>query len=179
MEENLEKGVEEETVETPVNDEAVEDAQEQAVEEASPCAELENRYLRLLADFDNYKRRTLKEKEDIYQYANGKLVEDLLPILDAFDMALAAVPEDKDEVFTGFVEGIQATQRQLFESLAKHGLERIKAVGEIYDPRFHEAIMMVEDSSVPPQTIIDELRAGYKLKDKVLRPTVCRVATGQ
>lgn len=152
---------------------------EESAPEADAQAELEKRYLRLLADFDNHKRRTVKEKEDIYQYANGRLIEDLLPTLDAFDLALAALPEEKDEALASFAEGMSAISRKLFEALEKHGLTRIQAVGEIYDPHYHEAIMMVEDDSVPPQTIIDELRAGYKLKDRVLRPTVCRVATGK
>lgn len=145
-------------------------------EKEDPCAEVESRYLRLLADFENFKKRTVKEKEDIYKYANQTLLENILPVLDAFELAMKSLPEEPEESLKGFGEGIKNIQRQLMEILNKVGLERIDALGKTYDPVYHEAIMMVPDDTVPPQTIIDELRAGYTFKERVIRPTVCRVS---
>lgn len=171
-----------EHIEQPLDDlerEETIDAVEEELAEVStedPCAELESRYVRLMADFDNHKKRTQKEKDDIYKYANQSLVESLLPILDAFELAMKSLPEDAEEAFKGFGDGVSNIQRQLNEVLEKSGLTRIDAYGEPYDPVYHEAVMMVPDSEVPPHTIIDELRAGYRFKDRVIRPTVCRVS---
>lgn len=149
-------------------------------EEASPSGagnpELENRYIRLLADFDNYKRRTQREKADIYQYANESLIKEILPVLDAFDMALQTAPSSDDDSHNSVMTGLEQIQRQLMTVLEGAGLSRIAGLGESYDPVYHEAIMVDENADAPANTIIDELRAGYQFKDKVLRPTVCRVS---
>lgn len=144
--------------------------------EAEPDKASDTRYLRLLADFDNYKRRTQREKAEIYQYANESLIKDLLPVLDAFDMALQTAPVEDDETHKSVMAGLEQTQRQLLSVLEGAGLSRIAGAGEPYDPVYHEAIMVVDDAEAPANTIIDELRAGYQFKDKVLRPTVCRVS---
>lgn len=144
--------------------------------EAEPDKASDTRYLRLLADFDNYKRRTQREKAEIYQYANESLIKDLLPVLDAFDMALQTAPAEDDETHKSVMTGLEQIQRQLLSVLEGAGLSRIAGAGEPYDPVYHEAIMVVDDAEVPANTIIDELRAGYQFKDKVLRPTVCRVS---
>lgn len=144
--------------------------------EAEPDKASDTRYLRLLADFDNYKRRTQREKAEIYQYANESLIKDLLPVLDAFDMALQTAPAEDDETHKSVMTGLEQIQRQLLSALEGAGLSRIAGAGEPYDPVYHEAIMVVDDVEAPANTIIDELRAGYQFKDKVLRPTVCRVS---
>ena len=144
--------------------------------EAEPDKASDTRYLRLLADFDNYKRRTQREKAEIYQYANERLIKDLLPVLDAFDMALQTAPAEDDETHKSVMIGLEQIQRQLLSALEGAGLSRIAGAGEPYDPVYHEAIMVVDDAEAPANTIIDELRAGYQFKDKVLRPTVCRVS---
>ncbi|MFP5527239.1 nucleotide exchange factor GrpE [Peptococcus simiae] len=138
--------------------------------------ELENRYIRLLADFDNYKRRTQREKADIYQYANESLIKEILPVLDAFDMALQTAPSSDDDSHKSVMTGLEQIQRQLMTVLEGAGLSRIAGLGESYDPVYHEAIMVDENADAPANTIIDELRTGYQFKDKVLRPTVCRVS---
>ncbi len=157
--------------------EVVEEVVEQEANENSAYDELNTRYLRLLADFDNFKRRTTNEKNDIYQYGNMNLVKELLPVLDSFELAMKNEPTSEE--IAAFKDGFEKVQRQLVDSLAKAGLERIKALHEQYDPTYHEAIMVVEDDSAEPNTVIDELRAGYIFKDKVLRPTVCRVTSNK
>lgn len=139
---------------------------------------LNTRYMRLLADFDNYKRRVNQEKKDLVQYSNMELIKEMLPVLDAFELGLQAVPEEKDENLAAFVEGTEKIRKQLIDVLGKAGLTEIEADCTPFDPNYHEAIMLVEDDSVPPQTITDVLRTGYMFKEKVIRPTVCRVSQG-
>ncbi|MEE0229692.1 MAG: nucleotide exchange factor GrpE [Peptococcaceae bacterium] len=148
---------------------------EESKAEDSAYDELNKRYLRLLADFDNYKRRTSSEKDDVYKYGAMNLIKELLPVLDSFELALKNPPADAIESVKAYQDGFEKVQRQLVDNLGKAGLERIEALGKEYDPNFHEAIMVVDDDSQPANTVIDELRAGYKFKDKVIRPTVCRV----
>ena len=162
----------EETTEPEV--EVAEEAEAPA-EDNSAYEELNKRYLRLLADFDNFKRRTTTEKEDIAKYGTMTLVKELLPVLDSFELALKNPPADSEESVKAFQEGFEKVQKQLLDCLTKAGLERIEAIGQEYDPNFHEAIMVVDDESQPANTVFDELRAGYKFKEKVIRPTVCRV----
>lgn len=168
-----------ENVEVPETETEMEEKEEQAEESApvedSAYEELNKRYLRLLADFDNFKRRTAGEKEDIAKYGTMTLVKELLPVLDSFELALKNPPVDSEENLAAYQEGFAKVQKQFIDCLGKAGLERIEAIGQEYDPNFHEAIMVVDDESQPANTVFDELRAGYKFKDKVIRPTVCRV----
>lgn len=172
---------EQEQAKDPIQDETTpeEVVEPEVVEESkaedSAYDELNKRYLRLLADFDNYKRRTSSEKDDIYKYGAMNLIKELLPVLDSFELALKNPPADAIESLKAYQDGFEKVQRQLVDNLGKAGLERIEALGKEYDPNFHEAIMVVDDDSQPANTVIDELRAGYKFKDKVIRPTVCRV----
>ena len=172
---------EQEQAKGPIQDETTpeEVVEPEVVEESkaedSAYDELNKRYLRLLADFDNYKRRTSSEKDDIYKYGAMNLIKELLPVLDSFELALKNPPADAIESVKAYQDGFEKVQRQLVDNLGKAGLERIEALGKEYDPNFHEAIMVVDDDSQPANTVIDELRAGYKFKDKVIRPTVCRV----
>lgn len=168
-----EKAPETEACESEIVEETPTD--EKAPAEDSAYDELNKRYLRLLADFDNYKRRTASEKEDIAKYGNVNLVKELLPVLDSFELALKNPPADSAESLKAFQDGFEKVQKQLIDCLGKAGLERIEALGREYDPHFHEAIMVVDDDSQPANTVFDELRAGYLFKDKVIRPTVCRV----
>ena len=172
---------EQEQAKDPIQDETTpeEVVEPEVVEESkaedSAYDELNKRYLRLLADFDNYKRRTSGEKDDIYKYGAMNLIKELLPVLDSFELALKNPPADAIESVKAYQDGFEKVQRQLVDNLGKAGLERIEALGKEYDPNFHEAIMVVDDDSQPANIVIDELRAGYKFKDKVIRPTVCRV----
>ena len=172
---------EQEQAKDPIQDETTpeEVVEPEVVEESkaedSAYDELNKRYLRLLADFDNYKRRTSSEKDDIYKYGAINLIKELLPVLDSFELALKNPPADAIESVKAYQDGFEKVQRQLVDNLGKAGLERIEALGKEYDPNFHEAIMVVDDDSQPANIVIDELRAGYKFKDKVIRPTVCRV----
>ena len=169
-----------------VNEETLEEQEVEVVEEENTKtqdnpleAELESlnkRYMLLLADFDNFKRRTQVEKAQIYELGNEALIKSLLPGLDAFDMAFKALPENLEEPLKSFAVGMEAVYKKFRDSLEANGVTEIEALGKIYDPVYHEAVMTVEDNSVENDTIIDVLQKGYQLKDKVIRPSVCRVA---
>ena len=186
---NLKKGVRimcKENQNEMVNEETLEEQEVEVVEEENTKtqdnpleAELESlnkRYMLLLADFDNFKRRTQVEKAQIYELGNEALIKSLLPGLDAFDMAFKALPENLEEPLKSFAVGMEAVYKKFRDSLEANGVTEIEALGKIYDPVYHEAVMTVEDSSVENDTIVDVLQKGYQLKDKVIRPSVCRVA---
>ncbi|MCX7570809.1 nucleotide exchange factor GrpE [Tumebacillus sp. DT12] len=131
------------------------------------------RYLRAQADFDNFRRRSRQEKEEFATYANVKILEELLPVLDTFDMALKT-QEGSDVKM--LLAGIEMVHRQLITTLGNYGLQEIGAVGQPFDPNLHEGIMQVESAEHPANTVVEELRKGYKVKDKVVRPSMVKVS---
>jgi molecular chaperone GrpE len=131
------------------------------------------RYQRLAADFENYKRRTRQELADRTQYANEELLRKLLPILDNFQRALDHTPSTVDP---GWLEGIKMVARQFEATLADQGLTPISALGEPFDPSQHEAIARQETDEQPEGTIVEEMQPGYRLHERVLRPTLVKVA---
>ena len=131
------------------------------------------RYQRLAADFENYKRRTRQELADRTQYANEELLRRLLPILDNFKRALDHAPEGLDR---NWFEGIKLVARQFEETLQAQGLAAIPAVGEKFDPTQHEAIASEETDEHEEGTVVEEMQPGYRLHNRVLRPTLVKVA---
>lgn len=128
---------------------------------------------RLKAEFDNYKKRNLKEQGwKITLFSEG-LIKQFLPIVDDLERALDVAK--KEEEVTSFVQGVEIIFNQLKNTLEKQGLEQIRAKGEPFDPYLHEAIMKVELDEYPDNIIIEEMRKGYKLKNRVLRPTMVKV----
>lgn len=138
--------------------------------------EARNRLLRLHADFDNFRKRSQKEKEEWYQYASVGILEKLLPVVDNFERALTSLDTQSEEV-KGLLAGINMIYRQLVETLQKEGLEAIQSVGEIFDPNLHEAILQVpQEEGQQDSQVVEELRKGYRFKERVLRPTLVKVA---
>ncbi|MDD3653934.1 MAG: nucleotide exchange factor GrpE [Desulfotomaculaceae bacterium] len=131
-----------------------------------------NRLARVQADYDNFRRRTRKEKADFYKYASEPLVVALLPVLDNFERALAAEGESVES----FKSGVQMIFRQLMDILEAEGLTPVLAVGEQFDPTRHEAVLQAQTDEYPDNTIIEEFSRGYCLKDKVIRPSMVKVA---
>jgi molecular chaperone GrpE len=130
------------------------------------------RYQRLSADFENLKRRTRQELADRTQYANAQLIAGLLPLLDNFQRALAHAPQGVDPAWFA---GVEMIARQFEETLQTHGVQAIKAVGEPFDPKQHEAIAK-EESDQQAGTVVAEVQRGYRLNDRVLRPTLVKIA---
>jgi len=130
---------------------------------------------RLQADFDNYRKRVMREQTVLVERAAERLVEDLLPAPDAFDLAMGSVanlPSEHEKV----KKGIELTYAQLRAVLEKAGLERLDPVGEPFDPTEHDAVMHVEEGEHDEPTVVDVMRAGYRLKGRTLRPAMVKVA---
>lgn len=138
------------------------------------AAEHYDRYLRALADFENYRRRVQREREEWTRLAQERLLRDLLPVLDNFDRALQVDPDPGQ--LQGFVAGIELIRRELLKVLERIGVISFSAVGEPFDPQRHEAVMRVETTEVPSQTVVEEIERGYLLGDRVLRPARVKVA---
>ena len=171
----VEDKVTEESVETTeTNDEMQDEIASKEAELAQSLEELNQRYVRLVADFDNYRRRTAQEKSELSEYSISKLITALLPVLDNFERALSAA--EANEQIKGYLKGMEMVYAQLFTTLEKEGLAVINAKGEIFDPKKHEAIMTVEDPDSPDDTVVEELQKGYTFKEKVIRPTMCKVS---
>jgi molecular chaperone GrpE len=136
---------------------------------------LVNRYQRLQADFDNYKKRSRKELEDMAKYGAEKLVLGLLPVLDNFSRALEAAPQEGE--VGKYMSGMDMIYRQWLDVLKSEGLMEIEAVGQPFDPEKHHAVMQVEAESAEEDNIVkEELQVGYTLNGKVIRPSMVKVA---
>lgn len=133
----------------------------------------QDQYLRLAADFENFKKRARQEQMDTVQYANSTLVERLLPVLDDFRRIVEHAPPGVDE---GWLRGIQLSLQKLDEVMEAIGVRRIDAEGLPFDPKVHEAIGSVESADHPDDTVLAELRPGYRLHDRVVRPALVRVS---
>lgn len=144
---------------------------EQAKEQAD---EHYQRYLRTQADFDNFRRRTMKEKEDLAKYASAKVITELLPVLDNFERALSTGQEASET--ESFVKGVDMIFRQIQQVMEQEGVQPMNAVGEPFNPEFHQAIMQVESDEYEEGFVVEEVQKGYMLKDKVLRPAMVKVS---
>ncbi|WP_312094997.1 nucleotide exchange factor GrpE [Aminipila sp.] len=145
--------------------------EEKSEKSAAEDEEVNGKYMRLMADFQNYKRRTEKEKSDIYAYANEKIVSELLDVIDNFERALAHGEGDE-----GFVQGMNNIFKIFKGVLEKSGLEEIEAQGIEFDPNFHNAVMTEESSEHESGCVTEVLQKGYKLNGKVIRPSMVKVA---
>jgi len=159
-----EKEILEETEDTVKEDGETEHAEDSEEEAWS------GKYVRLMADFQNYKKRTEKEKNDIYAYANEKLITELLTVMDNFERALAH--ESADE---SYVEGMKMIFKQLTGVLEKAGLEEINALGEDFDPNYHNAVMMEDNDAYESGKVTEVMQKGYLLNKKVIRPSMVKV----
>ncbi|MCL1816483.1 MAG: nucleotide exchange factor GrpE [Clostridiales bacterium] len=131
--------------------------------------QLSQQHLRLQADFDNFRKRSRQEREDLVKLANTQLILSLLPVLDNFERALSALPEDSGR------EGVQMIQRQLLEALAVAGLKPIEAIGADFDPQLHEAILQSEAEPAQKGKVLGEALKGYLLNEKLLRASMVQV----
>ena len=170
-EDAAEQEASEEKEETAEQAEAAEEKTEEKKEEA-PEEDGDTKYLRLMADFQNYKKRVEKEKKDLYSYANEKLVTEILAVLDNFERALAH--EDSGD---GFKEGMEMIFKQLVDVLEKSGLAEIAALGEDFDPNFHNAVMTEETEEYESGKVSGVLQKGYTLNGKVIRPSMVKVVS--
>ncbi|SFA96429.1 molecular chaperone GrpE [Rhizobium sp. NFR07] len=173
---------------------ALEDAANQNTEEAAPAepdpldvlkaenAELRDRFLRLAAEMDNLRRRTDRDVKDAKSYSVAGFARDMLAVSDNLRRALDAVPADQragaDATLTTLLEGVEMTERAMLSALERHGVKKIDAEGEKFDPNFHQAMFEVPNPNVPNNTVIQVVQAGFTIGDRVLRPAMVGVAKG-
>jgi len=138
---------------------------------------LQDKYLRLAAEFDNYKRLSLREQRDSARFANEGLLKELLPILDNLERAVRS-SKDKHRR-DGLIQGVELTLKQFMETLAKFGVRPIASVGQAFDPSRHEAVARVESNTVPAGSVVDEFQRGYYLHDRILRPAMVTVSAAE
>jgi len=132
--------------------------------------------LRSQADLDNYRKRVAREREDALRFANARLFEELLPVIDNFELGLGAAQNAKDA--QNIVVGFEMVSKQLQDFLRGQHVETVDAVGHAFNPNFHEAVAQEESAEVPEGTVIRQLRKGYKLRDRLLRPATVVVSKG-
>ena len=153
--------------------ESAEDLQKKVETLAAALQEKDNRLKRLQADFENFRRRTSKEREEIGNVVTQELLKNLLPIVDNFDRAMATEQQDGE----AFKKGVEMIYTQLGETLKNAGLEIIETEGQKFDPNFHQAVMRVENPDLDDDTIAQELQKGYIVKGKVIRPSMVQVVS--
>ncbi len=185
MKEDKKEKFSEENSEEKVSEEFTEEAQpEVEAESEAKCAEtekketvedeaLEQKFIRLSADFQNYKRRTEKEKSDIYKFANSGLLTNLLPIIDDFERAFEHEAGSEKEAF---VSGVKLVFKNLMEVLSKEGLEVIEALDKPFDPNYHHAVLSEESDEHEEDHVMLEMQKGYMYNGKVLRPSMVKVS---
>jgi molecular chaperone GrpE len=137
--------------------------------------ELNNRFLRLNADFQNYKKRAEKERADVYQFGNEKIVTDLLPILDNLERANSSANEESS-AGDSIAKGVEMVMQQFRDILKKHGVEEIQSIGEEFDPNLHHAVMQEDHPEYESNQVMDVFQKGYTLNGKVIRPSMVKVS---
>ncbi len=179
-----EKKEEVKNTEPEVDEKGTEQAEEESKESEAKTAkkdpkdaqieELQDRLKRQMAEFDNFRKRTEKEKSAMYEVGARDIIEKILPVLDNFERGLAAVPED--EKGSSFAEGIDKIYKQFVKTLEDAGVETIETVGQQFDPNLHNAVMHVEDEKYGENEIAMELQKGYKYRGSVVRHSMVQVA---
>ncbi len=145
---------------------------------AAELAEAKDRHLRLAAEFDNFRKRNLKERQDLHNYANESLVKELLPVVDNLERAVSHGRKEEQRADSeNLLQGVELTWRSLMQILTRFGVVEIEAEGKPFDPQVHEAVRRVASSDHPPGTILEVYQKGYLLKDRLLRPAMVAVAS--
>ncbi|HHV41623.1 MAG TPA: nucleotide exchange factor GrpE [Clostridiaceae bacterium] len=181
--EDQNEAISEESAENPdIEDADIKDDQKSSEEDAQPISveekyqELEDRFLRLAAEYDNYRRRTRKEKEALYSDSITDVVCKFLPVLDNVDRALETADKCENSETIAFAEGVQLIRKQIEEVFASLDIEEIAALGETFDPNLHHAVSHIDDEDKDPQEITEVFQIGFIRKDRVLRHSVVQVA---
>ncbi len=143
---------------------------------ARELADEKERFVRLQAEFDNFRRRTLKEKQESLQYGQQNLVKDLLAPVDNLERALGHVEQNTDADLQSVLQGVELVRREFLAALGKHGVKSVDPAGQAFDPAYHEAMGQVPNSDLAPNSVVQVLQKGYMLQDRMLRPARVMVA---
>lgn len=173
MEENKSDGPAQ-TIADPVEPEDKTAATVESVQ--AELEEAKDKYLRLYADFENFRKKTQKDKEELSRYANESLVYELLPAIDSLELALKHSSGGDSEPLQALIKGVENTLRELTRILEKSGLTAIEAIDRPFDPAYHHAMSQVERDDVDDNLVVEEFRKGYLYREKVLRPSLVAVS---
>ena len=183
--------------ETPLSEQSLEGVEIESPMEAAPADErdeeiivlkeeaaaLKDRLLRLAAEMENLRKRTEREKAEATLYAASNFARDLLSVADNLSRALQALPSDErdsaGEIEKNLIAGVEVTERELLNVFQRHGIRRIEAVGQKFDPNFHQAMFEIPTSEKPPGTVMQELQSGYAVGERCLRPSLVGVAKAE
>jgi molecular chaperone GrpE len=160
------------TAATP--EERIQQLEQQLAAKEKECHENWDRFLRERADLENYRKRASREKEELLNYCTKSLIEEILPVVDNLERALAHVGDNGD---SAVVEGIRMTHCMLLAALKKFGVTPVEAAGAPFDPAYHQAMSQVPTDEHPPNTVVQQFQKGYLLKERLLRPAMVSVAT--
>ncbi|MBF0143828.1 MAG: nucleotide exchange factor GrpE [Magnetococcales bacterium] len=150
--------------------------EEQLAEATRLAGQAQGDYLRVLAEMENLRKRTTREVQQARKFAVEAFAKDLLPVADNMERAMVALEQGSESPLETLVEGVKLTQKTLISALGKHGVVRIQALHEPFDPNWHQAMMQVPDGGAKPGTVVMEMQAGYLLSDRLLRPAMVAVA---
>jgi molecular chaperone GrpE len=178
-EETIEEEIEpsaEESEEAQESDEDMARMQQELETARSENAAAADMMLRVAAEMDNYKKRAIKERETLTKYGSQGILQELLPILDNFQRAIESANESKD--FDSFLEGVEMIFKQMGDALERKSVSVINAVGEVFDPNIHEAVVQIASEEYPENIVAEELQKGYMLHDRVIRPAMVAVSKG-
>ena len=159
---------------TEISSDGVEDMTEE-----EEIADLKDKLLRTLADMENLRRRSQKDREDALKYSSANFARDMLSVADNLRRAIESIPEEADPdgaAMVGFIEGVALTEKELLSTLERHGIEKIDPMGEKFDPQFHEAMFEIPTVDAESGTVLQVVEAGYVIHDRLLRPAKVGIA---
>ena len=149
--------------------------EERVADAESKYKEMQDRYLRLNAEFDNYKKRMMRENSDRLKYFNMELIKELLPSVDNLERAISHAGDENSDL-ENMIEGLQMVYKGMQEAFGKFGVSEIESIGKEFDPNCHQAVGMIESQEVPENHVAEECLKGYYLHDRIIRPTMVRVS---
>ena len=170
-------------MESPIAEAPLDERDEEIIVLKEEAAALKDRLLRLAAEMENLRKRTEREKAEATLYAASNFARDLLSVADNLSRALQALPSDErdsaGEIEKNLIAGVEVTERELLNVFQRHGIRRIEAVGQKFDPNFHQAMFEIPTSEKPPGTVMQELQSGYAVGERCLRPSLVGVAKAE
>lgn len=161
---------------SPASSEQIVVAEDALVAKTEECKALHEKYLRLAAEFENYKRLTQRDQRAQVKFGNEQLLKELLPVVDNMERAIKAARDNGGS--SALVQGVDLTLKQLSGALTKFGVQVVETVGQTFDPSAHQAVSHVPSDCVPPNHVVDEFQKGYRLHDRILRAAMVSVSSG-
>lgn len=157
-------------------DDALAELRKQLAAKTDEATAFQDKYVRLVAEMENYKRVSQREQKNSIRFGNEAILKDILPTLDNLERAIAAAKASGTPGSEALIQGVELTLKSLVENLGKHGVKAVASVGELFDPTHHQAVAQVESDSVAPGHVVEEFQKGYALHDRVLRAAMVSVA---